>query len=98
MAIEVEIDSKSKIVLDFWVSPQKKEYLTARKFFPGKEGQWFPDPKNGVYFPIETWEAMIPKLKEMIYYKNAPAGSPAFDEGQAVGKPQGEAAPSGDDF
>jgi hypothetical protein len=74
------IDGKGKIMLDFYKSEKggKKEYLTMRKFY-SKQGKWFPDPKNGVYFPIEAWEIVIPKLREMIYYKTAPAGAPPFE-------------------
>ena len=98
MAIEVKIDAKSKIVLDFWVSKNGAEYLTARKFYPGKEGQWFPDPKNGVYFPIETWEVVIPKIQEMIYFKKNPGGGPPSDEGKAGKTEKAELGPPPDDF
>ena len=100
MAIDVMLDAKGKITLDFWKSEKggKKEFLTMRRFYL-KQGKWFPDPKNGVYFPIEAWEAAIPKLKEMIYYKMAPAGAPPFEsdkEGKTFEDEEG--APAGDDF
>ncbi len=100
MAIDVELNGKAKVVLDWWKSDKGREYLTARRFYAGKDGKWYPQKSNGMFLQPEEWEAMIPKLQEIIYYKNAPAGSPPFheEEGQAVGGPQGEAAPPDDDF
>jgi len=98
MAIEVKIDAKSKIVLDFWVSKNGAEYLTLRKFYPGKGDQWFPDPKNGVYFPIETWEAVIPRIQEMIYFKRNPAGNLPSEEGKRENAEGEGPRPPRDDF
>jgi hypothetical protein len=100
MAIDVELGGKAKVVLDFWKSNKGREYLTARRFYLGKDGRWYPQKSNGMFLQPEEWEAMIPKLKEMIYYKNAPAGSPPFDEdeGKMAEGPSGETAPSDDDF
>lgn len=75
MAVHVQVDEKARIVIDFWQSEkgQKREFLTVRRFYL-KQDKWLPDPKNGVYFTVENWQALIPKLREMIYYKTAPPG------------------------
>ncbi len=102
MAIEVKTGEKEKIILDFWTSSKGKqrEFLTARRFYANREGKWFPDPKNGCYFTIENWNQLIPKLRDLIYYKTAPPGAPPFEsdkEGKTFEETDRGESP-GDDF
>ena len=101
MAIEVMTGEKNKIALDFYISKKakNKEFLTVRRFYKDRNGKWWPEKTNGMYLVVEEWNAIIPKLKEMIFYKTAPAGSPPF-ESDEEGKTfeDREEAPAGDDF
>ena len=82
MATDVILEGNAKIVLDFWTSTKgkKNEYLTARRFYGGRDGKFYPQKTNGMYLSIEDWEAMIEKVKEMIYYKTAPSGAPPYED------------------
>jgi hypothetical protein len=97
MAIDVKVGDRAKIVLDFWVSDKGNEYLTTRRFYGNRDGKWFPQKGNGMYLAIEEWNSIIPKLKEMIYYKTAPAGSPPFEPEEEGKAEEREETPS-DDF
>ena len=96
--IEVLIDDRAKIVLSWWTNDKGKEYLSARMFKGNGKGQWFPQGKNGVTFSAEAWEALIPKIKEMLFYRSNPDG--IYDEESAKGDqtPTPEESPGQDDF
>ncbi len=99
MAIDVMIGNRKKIILDWWTSNKGHEYLTVREFSGSKDGEkWFPNLKNGCHFSLESWEAMIPKLREMIYYKTAPPGAPPFGSDEEGKTFEDRKEPPGDDF
>jgi hypothetical protein len=68
-----------------------------RRFYL-KQDKWLPDPKNGVYFTVENWQALIPKLREMIYYKTAPPGSPPFESDKEGKTFEDQGGTAKDDF
>ncbi len=101
MAVDVMIGEKYKVSLDFWTSTKgaKREFLTMRQFYLNRDGKWLPNPKNGVHFSVEEWNQIIPKLREMIYYKESLPGAPPFEsekEGETF-KDQ-KRPPGSDDF
>mgnify|MGYP005844401319 FL=1 len=89
MAVEIMVGKNAKIVLDFWTSSKGIEYLTARMFYGNLKGNWFPS-KNGMYLRVKQWDAIIPKIRELIYYKTAPPGAPpSFESEEGVEEREG---------